>query len=205
MNLPLAENGLVSGLLVGFLFGLVLEGVGFGSPRKLTAQFTFRDFSVFKVMFIAVLVAAVGLWVLNTAGAMGRSSIYIPTLFLWPVAVGGLLIGAGFAVGGYCPGTCVAGIGSGRVDGIVFAAGMIGGVGAFAALFDRIEPFYRSAQGPKGQTLDQLLGLPVPVVLAMLSLLAAVGFWLGGRFERKHGGPLRAEALVTVTRVDENG
>ncbi|MCO5126332.1 MAG: hypothetical protein M9957_03165 [Rhodobacteraceae bacterium] len=62
MSFPLYDLGLPSGLLAGLLFGYALEAAGFGSPRKLTAQFSLRDFAVFKVMFTAVLVAAIGLY-----------------------------------------------------------------------------------------------------------------------------------------------
>jgi uncharacterized membrane protein YedE/YeeE len=105
MNWPLYDNGVLSGPFLGLLFGLALEGAGFGSARKLTAQVTLRDFSVFKVMFTAVVVATIGLWLSEIFGLIAPHSVYIPTLFLWSMALGGVLIGTGFALGGYCPGT----------------------------------------------------------------------------------------------------
>jgi hypothetical protein len=192
MSLPLYDNGILPALLLGLLFGLVLEGAGFGSARKLTAQFTLRDFTVFKVMFTAVIVAAVGLWLAEVAGLMAARSVYIPTLFWWSIALGGALIGAGFALGGYCPGTSAVAVASGRLDALVFVAGMVIGVAVFAILFEPLLPFYQAAQAPKGQTLDQLTGLPVPLILAVLAAMAVAGFWLGGRLERRFGGPLSA-------------
>ena len=56
---PLNDNGMLSGLLCGVLFGYVLENAGFGSPVKLSAQFKLTDWAVFKVMFTAIVVAAV--------------------------------------------------------------------------------------------------------------------------------------------------
>ncbi len=67
---PLNDAGMVSGLVCGFLFGFVLENAGFGSPCKLTAQFSLRDWSVFKVMFTAIVVTAAGLWLLQLAGVL---------------------------------------------------------------------------------------------------------------------------------------
>lgn len=190
MTLPLYEGGPWLALLLGVLFGVVLEGAGFGSPRKLTAQFTLRDFTVFKVMFTAVVVAAIGLYVVEAIGASKPDGVYIPTLYLWSIALGGALIGAGFAVGGYCPGTSAVGCASGRADALVFILGMVIGVGVFAVLFEPLQALYWAAEGPKRQTLDALLGVPTPLLLAALAVIAAVGVWLGGRVERAFGGPL---------------
>ncbi len=196
MTLPLGDHGILSGLAVGFLFGLVLEGAGFGSPRKLTAQFTLRDFAVFKVMFVAVIVAATLLWLADVTGWMPAARVYVPTLFFWAVAAGGALIGAGFAVGGYCPGTSAVGFASGRIDALVFMLGMVVGIGLFAGLFDDIEPFYLAAEGAKGETLEGLLGVPSIAIIAALALLAAAGYRIGSALERRRGGPLTASEVT---------
>jgi len=193
---PLYDAGFWPALLLGLFFGLALEGAGFGSPRKLTAQFTLRDFAVFKVMFTAVLVAAAGLWLAETAGLIAGNSVYVPTLYFWAIALGGALIGAGFALGGYCPGTSATGLASGRWDALVFIAGMVVGVWIFAAVFDAIEPLYLAAEGPKSQTLDQLIDLPTPVILAVFAVVAVVGFRLGSRIEARFGGPVGAAEVV---------
>lgn len=190
MSAAVLDSSAVSGLLLGLLFGFALEGAGFGSPRKLTAQFALRDFTVFKVMFTAVVVAAVGLWLTDLTGLRATSSLYIPTPFFWAIALGGALIGAGFALGGYCPGTSAAGLASGRGDALVFMAGMVAGTAIFAAAFDDLEGFYKAAEGQARQTVDQLLGLPAPVILVVLVLLAVAGFIGGSRLERRFGGPL---------------
>jgi len=196
MTLPLYDGGFASGLLSGLMFGYVLEGAGFGSPRKLTAQFRLVDWSVFKVMFTAVIVAAAGLWLFEAAGLMAANAVYVPTLFFWAIALGGALIGAGFALGGYCPGTAVVGLGSGRGDAFVFILGMVAGTVLFAAFFTNIEGLYMAAQGPAGQTVSALLGVPDWAVVLALVVLAAVGWQVGTRFERRLGGPLSAEAVL---------
>lgn len=196
MTFPLNDGGMTSGLLLGLLFGFILEGAGFASPRKLVAQFQLRDFAVFKVMMTAVVVAAFGLWLAEAAGVLKPNAVYVPTNFLWSIALGGALIGAGFAVGGYCPGTAAAGLAGGRFDALVFIGGMVVGVWIFAAAFEPMIPFYRAGQGPEGQTVAQLFGLPPLAVIVALALVAVAGFILAARLERRHGGPLTVEDVL---------
>jgi len=192
---PLYDSGVAAGLLSGFLFGFVLENAGFGSPRKLTGQFRLEDWSVFKVMFTAVIVAAFLLWLAKQSGLMGEGSFYVPTPFYLAMAVGGLLIGAGFAIGGYCPGTSVTGLAGGRVDAIVFMFGMLLGTGLFAAWFGPLEELYLASPGPQGQTLMELTGIPEWLIIVALAAMAWGGFKLGGKLEQKLGGPYQASDL----------
>jgi hypothetical protein len=195
MTLPVYDSGVASGLLSGLLFGYVLENAGFASPRKLTAQFRFTDWSVFKVMFTAIIVAAIGLYVAMAIGWMPVNGVYIPTTFFWATLTGGALIGAGMAVGGYCPGTSTVAFATGRLDALVFMIGMLLGTGLFAGLFDSIKGFYLAGQGPQAQTLDGLLGIPIWAVLIILIVVAVLGFALGTRLERASGGALTAEQV----------
>jgi len=96
-----SEMGLVFAVIAGILFGFFLERAGFGSPKKLTAIFYFQDFAVLRVMFTAVVVAMIGLLFLGGIGQIDLGSLAIPPTYLWPQALGGLLIGLGFVVGGY--------------------------------------------------------------------------------------------------------
>ena len=88
-------------VLLGFFFGFFLERAGFSSARKLTAQFYFKDFAVLKVMFTAIVVAMLGIAYLALVGWLDMSQVYVPQTFLWPQILGGLLLGAGFIIGGY--------------------------------------------------------------------------------------------------------
>lgn len=198
MTFPIYDSGLASGLLTGLLFGYVLEAAGFGSPRKLTAQFFLRDFAVFKVMFTAVMIAAVGLYLLRLGGVIGDNAVFVPTLFFWAILAGGLLIGAGFALGGYCPGTSMVGLASGRIDAIAFIVGMVAGTTLFAFLFEPLTGFYLAAKGPEAQRLPDLFGLPEWAILAILGVMAIAGFALGSKLERARGGPLTAEDVCNA-------
>jgi hypothetical protein len=198
---PFNDNGMLSGLLCGILFGYVLENAGFGSPVKLTAQFKLSDWAVFKVMFTAIVVAAVGLWLLRLVGLMPPDSIAVPQAALMASAVGGVLVGAGFAVGGYCPGTSVAGLFSGRLDALVFIVGVVLGTTGFAVFYGAALKSLKAAWLiADGDTFTEVYAVPEPVVLAILGLALIAVFYFGSWFERRGTGTVTAEQAVEGAR-----
>lgn len=187
---------IASGLLCGALFGYVLENAGFGSPCKLTAQFRLTDWSVFKVMFTAIVVAAIGLTALTAMGVVAADELYVPPAFLGAAAIGGALVGAGFAVGGYCPGTSVVGFVSGRVDALVFLLGLLLGTGVFAGAFGTLEAWTTSGALSSGDALPAILHVPAWVVDLAMVAAAVLVFRVATRFERRGGGPVTAQEAV---------
>lgn len=177
MILPLGWTGPLSGLVLGAAFGWVLQRGGLGNGCRLTAGLRFQDSTVFNVMATAVLVAAVGIYVLELAGWLPAANIFVPTTFLWATLLGGALIGAGMGLGGYCPGTSVVGAAGGRIDGIVFFVGMIVGVIVFAWIYTPITPLLDAAAGPEAQTLDALFGVPAWVILLVLAGAIGGAWW----------------------------
>ena len=172
-------------LLLGMGFGYVLENAGFGSGCKLTAQFRLTDWSVFKVMFLAIVFTAVGLYVLEQWHWVDAQRMYVPIPYLGAIAVGGALIGAGFAVGGYCPGTSAVGVMTGRLDALVFFVGLLLGTLVFAQWFPQLDALTVSGEFTAGDRLPEALGLPEWLVLAVLMAAAWGVFQLGGWFERR--------------------
>ena len=183
---------IVSGLVCGALFGYVLENAGFGSPCKLTAQFRLTDWSVFKVMFTAIVVAAIGLTILTGSGAIAADQLYVPPAFLGAAAIGGALVGAGFATGGYCPGTSVVGFVSGRIDALVFLVGLLLGTGLFAGAFGAVEGWTSAGELAAADTLPALLHVSPWVADVGMVAAAVFVFWLAARFERRGSGIVTA-------------
>jgi hypothetical protein len=195
MNFPLEYTSGTMIVIAGFFFGFFLELSGLGSPRKLNAQFTFKDWSVFKVMFVAIVVAAVGLWLFDILGWVQFDALKVQTTFFWAMTVGGALLGAGLAVGGYCPGTSVVGFFSGRLDALFFMLGMVIGAWIFAAGFDSLQGLYLAAKGVNGETLSTLMGLPTWLILLFLSSIALIGFKMGSRIEARKDSIIKAADL----------
>lgn len=181
------EAGLVLAFVIGIGFGFFLERAGFGSARKLVSQFYLDDLAVFKVMFTAIVTALLGVTYLAWMGILDLSLVYLTPTFLWPQIVGGLVLGVGFAVGGYCPGTSVAATATGRMDGLLYVVGLGFGTLVFAEVFPWVEGFFTS--GHYGaQTLPGVLGVPYGVVVFGVVLMALAGFrgaeWIERRSAR---------------------
>jgi len=185
MSLPLYSHGtfgyffgLLAGTVIGMAFGFVLERAGFGRARNLAAQFYLTDTRVLKVMFSAIVTALAGMTLLSGIGVLDLAQITVPETFLWPQLVGGLLLGAGFIVSGYCPGTGVVAIASGNLDGIAAIGGVMLGSLAFGFSYGPLEGFYKS--GAMGVVrLQDLLGVPIALVAAGV-ITMAVGAFVGG-------------------------
>ncbi|QWD60865.1 DUF6691 family protein [Polynucleobacter sp. MWH-UH35A] len=179
---------IISGLLLGAGFGFVLERAGFGNPNKLTGQFRLTDWSVFKVMFTAIVFAAVGLMVLEKVGMVDASSLFIPPAFLGAAALGGAFVGAGFAIGGYCPGTSVVGFMSGRIDAAIFLLGLLVGTIVFAVIYPSVEVLTTLGEFSKADSLTDAFNIsPLSINIGMV--LAAIGiFILGSWMEKKSKG-----------------
>jgi uncharacterized membrane protein YedE/YeeE len=177
------EFSLLVAFVLGLGFGFCLERAGFGSARKLAAQFYLYDMAVFKVMFTAIVTAMLGVTYLGWIGWLDLSLVYLVPTYLGSQIVGGLVLGIGFVVGGYCPGTSVASLATGRVDAMVYALGIFAGTFAYAEVYPAIKGFVNA--NPMGQvTLPEVLGLPYGVVVFAVVVIAVVGFWGATKIER---------------------
>jgi uncharacterized membrane protein YedE/YeeE len=178
--------GLGLAVLFGIFFGLSLERAGLGDPHKLTGVFYFQDFTVPKVMFTAIVVAGTGLYLLSDLKLLDLSRVYFVPTFFWPQLVGGALFGVGFVVSGYCPGTAVAGLASGKLDALLTMVGIVTGSLLFAVLFPVLEGFYVSSDRGT-ETLQKLTGVNHWIVLIVLAACAGGMFLFFNRYEKRAG------------------
>jgi hypothetical protein len=180
------EMSLVLAFVLGTGFGFFLERAGFGSARKLAAQFYLYDMSVFKVMFTAIVTAMLGVTYLGWLGWLDLGLVYLVPTHLVPQIVGGLVLGVGFVVGGYCPGTSVASLATGRIDGFVYAFGIGAGTLVYAEVFPWLKGFVNS--NDMGQvTLPEVFDLPWGLVVFAVVMIAVAGFSAATFIERRIG------------------
>jgi hypothetical protein len=180
--------GLAVAVVIGIAFGFVLERSGFGRAQKLVGQFYGTDMTVLKVMFTGIVTAMLGAVVLSGLGLLDLKAVSFsyPT-FLWPMIVGGLVLGAGFITSGYCPGTSLVATASGKLDGLATVGGVIAGGLLYAELQPHLRGFNDS--GRKGPFfLYDLLHLRPGLVAALVTLLAIGAFVGAERIERLVNG-----------------
>lgn len=182
------DVSLIIAFVIGIGFGFFLERAGFGSAKKLAAQFYFRDMSVLKVMFSAIVTAMLGLFYLNWIGFIDLNLVYKGDTYLIPQIAGGLLLGIGFVVGGYCPGTSCVAVSTGRIDGLIYLVGVMAGIFFFGEIFPLLTEFFYSTN--MGEiTLPQLINLPYGLVVFLVVLMAISAFagaeWSERKFRNK--------------------
>jgi hypothetical protein len=185
---PLAENPwtyLVFGL-IGFSFGFVLESSGFGNSKKLAAQFYFKDLTVLKVMFGAIVTAMVLIFLSSAIGILDYNLVYVPETYLWPGLLGGVIMGFGFIIGGFCPGTSVVSAATFKIDGIFFLLGALFGVFAFGETVEYFYDFWNGSYYGR-LTLMEAFNLPTGWVVLLVVLMALFMFWGGEHLERIFG------------------
>ncbi len=198
------ELNLIVGFLIGIAFGFVLEQAGFSSSRKLTGLFYGTDFTVLRVFFSAGVTAMCGVTILSLLGLLDTSVIYIHPTYLYSALIGGAVMGIGFVVGGYCPGTSFCGAAIGKIDAMIFILGGTVGVFLFAEAFPWISNLY-AATSFGDVTAHSLLGL-TPGVVGLAVIVVAIGAfvatsWLEGKVNPEgpaHTFSVRKHMLVAA-------
>ena len=185
VNEIISENtNLFLAFIIGIGFGFVLEANGFSSSRRLAGMFYGYDTTVLKVFFTAAIVGAIGLLFLSLFHWIDLSYIYINPTYLWSTLGGGVIMGAGFILGGYCPGTSFCAASIGKIDALAFIGGMFIGIIIFTEGFPIWENFY-NAKFLGAPLLSDMLGTSRGVLTFIIILIALGMFWVGEWSEKK--------------------
>lgn len=198
------EFSLVVALLLGIGFGFALEQAGFSSTKKLVGLFYGYDFTVLKVFFTAGVTAMIGVLLLAHWGLLDLSMIYINPTFLWSALVGGAIMGLGFVIGGFCPGTSVCAAAIGKIDGMAFVGGTVLGVLVFAEAYPWFEHIYTSANWG-GVLINDKLGMSRIVFAFLLTAIALAAFYFTGMIEDKVNGTKQKLPRKTILRYSLTG
>jgi len=151
--LPLYKNGFLSpeanfffAIVMGFAFGFVLERSGFTRSKHIADSFYFRNLAVPKIMGVAIITTTTWFILFAWMGWIDLSALFTPATYVWPYLAGGLLFGLGMVMSGYCPGTAVAGLGTGKSDALLFLVGVVAGMFVYFQLYPMVESFANSSK-----------------------------------------------------------
>ncbi len=188
-------DNLFFALILGVGFGFALNKGGLTKYRVISGAFRFTDMTVLKFMLTGIVTAMIGLYALRGAGLI-TAFPYVPTTFVAGNVIGGLIFGVGMSLAGYCPGTCFAGAGEGKLDYLLPGVlGLIAGGTLYGLTYPYIgQPLqvlaYKTNLG--NITLPDWLGLDPYLVVMLFTLVVLFLFYLIGR------GLKRADKLVVV-------
>ncbi len=169
------ELNLFFALIIGFGFGYILEQAGFSSSKKLAGVFYGYDFVVLRVFFTAGITAMTGLIFMSYLGWVDMDLIYINPTYLWSAIVGGVIMGFGFILGGFCPGTSVVAAVIGKIDAMVFIIGAFIGIFIFGHFYSYFEPIYKGSYLGQPFIYDSL-GMSKKWFAFFLALMALMAF-----------------------------
>lgn len=173
-------NELIYGIVTGIIFGFLLQKARVIRYEKQLGALRLLDMTIVKFMLSTVLVAMVGVYLLND---LGLAKLSIKSTVLGGNILGGLIFGLGWGLLGYCPGTQLGALGEGRWDALWGILGMLVGAAVFAEAYPLLKATVLT-WGDYGKiTIPQLLGINHWIVIAVFIL---GGLCLFRWFEKKN-------------------
>jgi hypothetical protein len=159
------------GVAMGIVFGFALEKSRVFEPGVIVGQMQMKNFIMLKVFLTAVATGAVVLAVLHGFGFVKLAPK--PALYAADI-VGGLILGAGIALAGACPGTTLAQIGAGYRDALFTLLGGLAGAVAYTYAQPALSKTFL-AQGDGKIIFSDLVGVPYWIgALIFAAVLALV-------------------------------
>lgn len=163
-------------LILGFLFGAILQYARLNRFNVITGLALKEDLSVAKAIILAI---GIGMILLHTEIAMGFASYHVKPFIAGGLLLGGLIFGMGMAVLGYCPGTLAISLGEGSVDALI---GIVGGL-AGGVVYTLVLPYIQPLLGPNLGTISLRSVIePEPMFLILTLMLGVLfilfAFWL---------------------------
>jgi hypothetical protein len=149
-------NAIVIGLAMGIVFGFALEKSRVFEPGMIVGQMQLRNFIMLKVFLTAVATGAVVLAILN---GFGFVKLAPKATMVAADLAGGLILGAGIALAGACPGTVLAQVGAGYRDAIVTLIGGLAGAVVYSYAEPTLSKTVLGASSGK-LILSDLVGIP---------------------------------------------
>ena len=179
----------VIALFLGVFFGFALNKAGLTKYHKIVNVFRLVDLTVLKFMMTALIVSMSGLYLLRALGLVTFPNI--PATYIAGNVIGGLIFGIGMALSGYCPGTCAAGAGEGKLDYLIpgFLGFLVGAV-IYGLTYQQVFPAISAIANSGSVVIPDLWNLSPFLTIALFALLSLLLFYLIDRagLHRKERG-----------------
>ena len=164
-------------LILGVFFGFALNKAGLTKYHKIVNVFRFTDLAVLKFMMTALVVSMSGLYALRGLGLVTFPNV--PATYIVGNLVGGLLFGVGMALSGYCPGTCAAGAGEGKMDYIVPGLlGFLTGAVIYGLTYQQVFPQISAIANYGNTILPELWNVSSFLFIVMFALMSLLLFYM---------------------------
>ncbi|HFD87256.1 MAG TPA: YeeE/YedE family protein [Gammaproteobacteria bacterium] len=172
-----------TGILTGLVFGFLLQRAGVTRYNTIVGQFLLKDFTILKTMLTAIIVGAIGIWGMKSAGI--DIHMHVKSAELAANILGGALFGIGMVVLGFCPGTGLAAIGDGARHVWPGVIGMIVGGGLYAETYPYFKDTLLKAANVTAEvngkvtnkvTFPDVTGLSPWVFIVALAVVAIIVF-----------------------------
>lgn len=184
----LSNTNMLLAFIIGIGFGFVLESSGFSSSRKLAGVFYGYDAVVLKVFFTGAITAAIGLLLFSLFGWIDLDLVYVNPTYMSSAILGGVIMGVGFIMGGFCPGTSFCAASIGKIDAMVFIGGLFLGIFIFAEGYPLWEELFK-ANFMEHTKLSTVMGISDGVFTLLMIIAALAMFWVAEWAEKKFTQP----------------
>ena len=124
-------------IVIGGLFGFSLQKAGAANPQVIIDMLRLKNFHFMKAILLGLGLSSFMLFVLMNVGIIESGHLSVKTAYVG-VVIGGAIMGTGWAISGFCPGTGVVGVGAGRKDALVFVIGGLVGALAFTLAYSSL-------------------------------------------------------------------
>lgn len=167
----------VIALFLGVFFGFALNKAGLTKYHKIVNVFRFTDMAVLKFMMTALIVSMSGLYLLRGLGLVTFPNI--PATYVVGNIIGGLIFGVGMALTGYCPGTCAAGAGEGKLDYLIPGfLGFLVGAAIYGLTYQQVFPVISAAANVGNVVIPDIWNLSPFLTVTFFALLSIFLFYL---------------------------
>jgi hypothetical protein len=176
----LGPQSLWGGLFIGILWGFVLQKAQVSKYDVVARLFMLQEFTVFRVGAPLLATMTVILFFFHDIGII--KELAVPKTLILAQILGGLIMGAGIAIAGYCPGTSAAALGEGALDTLFFMLGMFCASALFAEIYPFINKTIFSVGDYNNITVPELLGINhwliiIPFFLMLVLFDMGITLW----------------------------